>query len=332
MFARIERLTIALIFALLAAGGTLIAAQAQDVTPPAPGAQGSEQPCAVCHTEYQTTWQSGLHGQAGNDPVFVAAWEEQGKPGACLVCHVTGYDPATATWTADGVTCESCHGPANSNHPAEPMTVDRSPDLCGRCHSDTRFGWQDWQGSTHYQRGMDCAVCHDPHSASLKEIAAPEGAPAVNDASQLCINCHREVSMDFPYSQHHEQGVSCVQCHVEHLEDQNREPHSMPDHSFQASLKTCNTCHSDQMHSSTSEASVPTQGTTPPNGAETTPAAQEESTQSSPVTPDPSPVSPMGYAGLAGLVGLAAGMVLAPWLERFYHRVSKHHHEDDGHE
>ncbi len=329
MFTRFERFIIALMFALLAAGTTLIFANAQDVTPPASNAQEEEPPCAVCHTEFQTTWQAGLHGQAGDDPIFVAAWEEQGKPGACLVCHVTGYDPATATWKADGVTCEACHE-TPSEHPKEPSSVDRSPDLCGRCHSDTRFGWQDWQGSTHYQRGMDCAVCHDPHSASLKEIPSVRGEPSMQDASQLCINCHKEVSMEFPYSQHHEQGVSCVQCHVEHLEDQNREPHSMPDHSFQASLKTCNTCHADQMHSATSEASVPTEGTTPVAGTETTPT--EEAAADSPVTTEPSPVSPVGYAGLAGLVGLAAGMVLAPWLERFYHRVSKHHHEEESHE
>lgn len=330
MFARFERLLIALIFALLAAGGTLMVANAQDGTPPAAGAQGSDQPCAVCHTEYQTTWQAGLHGQAGNDPAFVQSWEEQGKPGACLVCHVTGYDPATATWTADGVTCESCHT-TPAEHPKEPATVDRSPDLCGRCHSDTRFGWQDWQGSTHYQRGMDCAVCHDPHSASLKQIPTAAGSPEMKDASQLCINCHKEVSMEFPYSQHHEKGVSCVQCHVEHLEEQNREPHSMPDHSFQASLKTCNTCHADQMHGATGEASVPAaEETTPAEGTETAPV--EEAAEGSPVTTEPSPVSPIGYAGLAGLVGLAAGMVLAPWLERFYHRVSKHQHEEEHHE
>lgn len=329
MFAQLERLTIALIFALLAAGATLMVANAQDVTPPVVGAQGDEEPCAVCHTEYQTTWQAGLHGQAGNDPVFVTAWEGQGKPGACLVCHVTGYDPATATWVADGVTCEACHT-TPAEHPKEPSSVDRSPDLCGRCHSDTRFGWQDWQGSTHYQRGMDCAVCHDPHSATLKEIPVAPGAPEIQDASQLCINCHKEVSMEFPYSQHHEQGVSCVQCHVEHLEDQAREPHSMPDHSFKASLQTCNTCHADQMHGATNEASVPTEAATPGETTEVVPT--EEAVVESPVTSEPSPVSPIGYAGLAGLVGLAAGMVLAPWLERFYHRVSKHHHEEESHE
>jgi hypothetical protein len=51
--------------------------------------------------------------------------------------------------------------------------------------------------------------------------------------------------------------------------------------------------------------------------------------EATPVTPQPTPVSPVGYAGLAGLVGLAGGMVLAPWLERFYHRVVKHEHNEE---
>jgi len=46
------------------------------------------------------------------------------------------------------------------------------------------------------------------------------------------------------------------------------------------------------------------------------------------VTPEPGPVSPVGFAGLAALIGLAAGMVLAPWLERFYHRAVKHDDEE----
>ena len=105
MFSRIERLLIALLFALLAAGITLVAAQAQDDTPPL---QEHNLNCGACHTEFQTTWMSGPHGHATDDPVFVDNWTAQGKPGACLVCHVTGYDPATATWkmkTAQRTAC-----------------------------------------------------------------------------------------------------------------------------------------------------------------------------------------------------------------------------------
>jgi hypothetical protein len=47
------------------------------------------------------------------------------------------------------------------------------------------------------------------------------------------------------------------------------------------------------------------------------------------VTPEPEPVSPMGFSALAGMIGLAGGMVLAPWLERWYRRTIKHQHEDD---
>ena len=58
--------------------------------------------------------------------------------------------------------------------------------------------------------------------------------------------------------------------------------------------------------------------TTVPN-AQTSLGAQDVELAS--VTPEPKPVSPVGFAGLAALIGLAAGMVLAPWLERFYHRA-----------
>jgi len=321
MISRIERLLIALLFALLAAGVTLMVVQAQEDDPPP---QEHTLKCAACHTEFETSWMSGPHGTAVSDPVFQEEWTAQGKPGACLVCHVTGYDPATATWKADGVTCEACHNPVPVDHPKSPMPIDRSTDLCGQCHSDTRFGWQEWKISTHYQRGMDCTVCHDPHSASLKQVASAQGeSPTYQDASELCITCHNEYSMDFPYSNHHQKGVSCVDCHVNHLENVDRVAHSVPDHSFNASLKSCNTCHADQMHQPGEAVQTETIGL-----VVTEPVAEEVELAS--VTPEPGPVSPLGFAGLAGLIGLAAGMVLAPWLERFYHRAAKHNDEETG--
>jgi hypothetical protein len=124
--------------------------------------------------------------------------------------------------------------------------------------------------------------------------------------------------MNFPYSIHNKEGVSCVDCHLEHLESTDHTPHTAPDHSFTASLQTCNKCHADQMHAD-APAVTATDGTSAPGQTvEPAPVAQ-----AAPVTPQPTPVSPVGYAGLAGLIGLAGGMVLAPWLERFYHRVVK---------
>lgn len=321
MTSRIERFLIAIMFALLAAGVTLIVASAQEGAPPPAQMSNSSPDCTVCHTEFQMTWQNGAHGQAGSDPIFLDQWTQQGKPGACLVCHTTGYDPATATFKADGVTCEACHGEAPADHPKSPMPIDHSTDLCGRCHSDTRFGWQDWKVSTHYQRGMDCTTCHDPHSAALKKISGPRVGETTDGVSALCINCHQEHSMEFPYTSHNQQGVTCVDCHVNHLENTEREAHSVPDHSFNASLKSCNTCHAQQMHSTTEAVG----GTSAPVSV-----LQAQEASLVPVTPEPDPVSPIGFSALAGLLGLAGGMVLAPWLERWYQRTVKHNREDDN--
>lgn len=127
--------------------------------------------------------------------------------------------------------------------------------------------------------------------------------------------------MNFPYTSHNKEGVSCVDCHVNHLEDTDRAAHSVPDHSFNASLDTCNTCHAEQMHNSADAASESTNAI---------PVPQTEDVQLASVTPQPNPVSPIGFSALAGLLGLAGGMVLAPWLERWYQRTIKHNREDDN--
>ena len=302
-----KRILTALVLALVTAGLTLFAASAQEGTPPV---EENKEDCASCHTDFQMTWEIGAHGQATKDPIFVEEWNKQGNPTACLTCHVTGYDPATSAWKADGVTCEACHKDDGGSHPDTPMSVDKTSNLCGTCHTNTRFGWAAWEGSTHYKNGMDCTNCHDPHSATVK---LGTGA----DASKLCITCHEEASMNFPYSEHSKQGVTCIDCHLGHLEAVNSSNiHQIPDHSFKASVQTCNSCHTDQMHGN-GETIAPKEDTSiavsAPAHDDPTPAVEMSS-----IVPEPTPVSPLGYAGLAILIGLAAGMVLAPWLERWY--------------
>jgi hypothetical protein len=48
------------------------------------------------------------------------------------------------------------------------------------------------------------------------------------------------------------------------------------------------------------------------------------------VTPEPEAVSPMGFSAMAGMIGLAGGMVLAPWLERWFRRAVKQNKEEDN--
>jgi len=151
MMPRIERLLIALMFALFAAGITLIVASAKDGRTDTPAQFTSD--CAACHTEAKTTWENGAHG------------------------------------TSEVVTCETCHGSPSTEHPNTPMPINRSPDLCIGCHADSRFGVEDWKASKHNQLGMECATCHDPHGATLRKAEGPGDAQVItDDVSQLCIN------------------------------------------------------------------------------------------------------------------------------------------------
>ncbi len=316
MFSRIEKILISLMFALLFAGVTLVAVSAQDGTPPPLQKENSD--CAACHADSQMSWQNGPHGHATDDPIFVSAWTDQGKPGACLNCHVTGYDKATGTWKEDGVTCAACHTDKGGEHPKTTMSVDSTPNTCGTCHTDTRFGLQAWEGSTHYQQGMDCSSCHDPHNASLKITINLKDPNPTKDASRLCISCHEEASMNFPYSTHNKEGITCIDCHLQHLENTITDIHRVADHSFKASVQTCTTCHADQMHAAGQVIATkenPNISALAPL-VEPTPAMELSSII-------PEPVSPLGYAGIAALIGLAAGMVLAPWLERWYQLLLK---------
>ncbi len=311
---RTERFVIAMILALICAGVSLIIAQAQGPQPAAPVVQATSD-CKTCHEDFYQQWQMGSHGQATIDQVFVDEWAKQGKPGACLVCHTTGYDATTGEYQAEGVSCQACHSPIPANHPTDNMPVDKSTDLCGRCHSNTQFALPNWQMSAHYQRNISCSVCHDPHATSLRAVA---GQNIADDPSALCMNCHKDYAADFTHSSHGEAGITCVNCHMKADKSTStfETAHKLPDHSFSPTLDTCSSCHARQMHSASDA-----------NAAQHTAenaAINPELNNVQPVAEEPQPVSPIGFAGVAGLLGLAAGMVFAPWLERTYDRINKH--------
>jgi predicted CXXCH cytochrome family protein len=329
---KLERFFLSLMFALLLAGVTLVVTQvsnAEAAPAPAPvslsAPQGTNPNCSGCHKDIYDVWQVSHHGQAGTDPIFTEAWNAQGQPGACLVCHDTGYDPATGTSTADGITCLACHGPMAANHPTDKMPIDPSPDLCGKCHSDPRFSTNNWKLSAHYQRDMTCSMCHDPHTAGMKSV---EGVQTSKDASDLCANCHKDAMQNFPTSKHAEAGVTCVNCHlgfnigISSSEMNFADAHKAPDHSFIPTLDTCNACHANQMHApgqAVAAAAILAEEV----GGTPTPQPTPVAIATPPVANQPAPVSPIGFAGLAALLGLAGGMVLSPWLERLYRHLSK---------
>jgi predicted CXXCH cytochrome family protein len=222
-----------------------------------------------------------------------------------MTCHTTGYDPDAGTWDQTGVGCSVCHDPSITNHPIEPMASDRSAELCGECHTETFF---EWQVSGHRQEDLDCVGCHDPHGTELKSY----------DASTLCATCHRTRASNFAHTAHSEQGLTCADCHLGPLAGDPGEGHAVRDHSFDVRLTTCNVCHAYQMHDPVEVHPEPNI----PNTEEAFASAEMVA-----IRDEPGPFNPIGFAILAGLVGMAAGMILTPWLERWYRHLNRSNSE-----
>ncbi len=287
------RLLVGLAFALpmMLVATALAVAEPQ----PAPLEQVTADNCQACHSKIHESWAAGAHSAAASNESFQAAWKEKGNDPACMSCHATGYDKVNQTWQAEGVTCVACH-PLNPNHPKESMPVDRTGKLCGTCHTEAYF---EWEASQHRSNNIACSACHDPHQANLKS----------SDPATLCATCHKDTSANFTHTAHSQQGLTCADCHLTQLTSDTIEGHAQRDHSFNVRLDTCNKCHSYQMHD-------PQQAMNVKPTAE--PVDAMAAVVTAPVSTEPQPVSPFGFALVAGLIGLAAGMVLAPWLERMY--------------
>lgn len=92
----------------------------------------------------------------------------------CVKCH----EENSATMADSkhvNMQCENCHGPG-IGHPRkiEKLPVDRSRDLCLRCHqylpypSSQRSALPGIDGKKHKKR-HECRRCHDPHHPDLED-------------------------------------------------------------------------------------------------------------------------------------------------------------------
>ena len=93
----------------------------------------------------------------------------------CAECHDEKAESIANSGHAV-IPCEDCHGAA-FNHPDDPekLTVDRSRDLCLRCHSELympsshRNDLPGIDPKTH-NAGIECAECHNPHHPNLEDM------------------------------------------------------------------------------------------------------------------------------------------------------------------
>jgi predicted CXXCH cytochrome family protein len=98
----------------------------------------------------------------------------------CQDCHPEEYEKIVNSKHAMNQ-CENCHGPAYM-HPdeVEKLTIDRSRDLCLRCHAELSYRPTAYaelpsgpielimQNPEEHNPGEECVLCHDPHAADFK--------------------------------------------------------------------------------------------------------------------------------------------------------------------
>ena len=327
----------ALTIALFIAAASLIVASAQTQTPPPAAASGSSDSCASCHPEYYAAWKSGSHSKTRTEHVMQEASNcvachkgiqngdmstQTGSatnlttpiPGqtmesnTCTKCHVTGFNASTGKWREDGVACEACHSPIPANHPEQDVPVNKSTDVCRNCHTEARFGWDQWKESVHFQNNIVCTTCHDAHSTSFKLSNLSD-----SDASALCRNCHKDVATDAQHSAHSNAGVTCIMCHLGSKKGPD-EFHQVPDHSFEPKIETCNGCHAKEIHGAAPTTIAQRPENTPTavviSTATVTPKV-ENITPKLPLSETPTQANVAGFIGMAAVLGLAGGLVFS---------------------
>jgi len=210
-----------------------IAELSQEGSPMAEG-----QDCQSCHVNVSAAWEGSPHDLAYSDPIFQDRWKVLGQPDECLVCHTTGYQATSGEFSAEGVTCEACHGQIVDGHPPAVMPIHSDTEFCGTCHPIT-LG--EWRLTGHSTTGVGCTNCHEPHSQHA----------LYENRDEMCVNCHKDDMGEHMNDVHIQKGIGCFDCHALVIP-----PDVPPDdglvptgHTFTITPATCVACHTDTLKS-----------------------------------------------------------------------------------
>jgi predicted CXXCH cytochrome family protein len=293
-----------LVFLLCMALGALLsqtqpaqAADTKSANPQTTTYAGSDS-CKQCHEDLHTEWQETRHAHAFSSPIFQRDWTKDGSKAACLECHTTGYDPDTGTYTQEGVSCESCHGPFQPGHPTTLMPVTPNEDLCATCHKNTT---DEWRASAHGQNGIQCQACHNPHAQK----------PMAATVTELCTNCHKERGSSFTHGTHASAGLECSNCHMYTTPRMNDPIGGLvpTGHTFAVGSDACIGCHQDTVHTRDEIVKLTGQITQTTNTADIVSLEEKVSEQEQTIAGLKSASTVRLYTGLAqgAIVGLITG-------------------------
>lgn len=151
-------------------------------------------------------------------------WEQRPWNKYCGGCHATGVDIEKNTFVEPRVGCEACHGPG-SHHVALPekavfdkrLTIVNPSQLptafrtqiCGSCHSrgeSIKVEGAKW--SVGYQPGRALGRYFKTNNYDHKDIKSTY--------SEQFAKGHGQQYIEWLYSRHSKEGVTCTSCHYVH--------------------------------------------------------------------------------------------------------------------
>jgi predicted CXXCH cytochrome family protein len=205
--------------------------------------------CMGCHPEQYEGWTQTRHAQAAgmteegtfwvsdpDDPSRnrgdLDAWKD-----SCANCHVLNWDAETKTFEFSetdpekglNIQCEECHGPGMT------MEVDRTPQLCEECHTDSHSQVADY-------------YVNDGHSASYDTLQTSDHA---GDSCLHCMTTQAFLGDEVAYGDEGLTSISCVVCHDLHAGEHETMLRTEEEQDL------CGECHIGSHHPQSEEAVYP---------------------------------------------------------------------------
>lgn len=172
--------------------------------------QAASSYCEVCHTfKFDFKSQAELFAALGNPPELRKHTVNKGI--TCEECHGAGAHLYGARGAGMPSNCERCHqrfawnkDEAEKNPKAQFSSFFKSK--CPACGTE---GSQSYY-TEHYQKGMRCGTCHDPHEVTQNDWKDPYTVPGLR---KQCQDCHTTQAGFFTQNQFH--GTHrCSSCHM----------------------------------------------------------------------------------------------------------------------
>ncbi len=172
--------------------------------------EGGAQGCESCHGPGKAHVEGG--GDKSKIFTFAGATPKAASQ-RCLSCHEYGEEHSNflrSAHSANDVSCTDCHSPHHAKE-SRSLLVQKQPDLCFRCHTETR---QDFERPFRHrvEQGLiQCSDCHNEHGGFLTKQLRSTAAQ-----DQVCFKCHADKAGPFAFEHQPVKTEGCVACHQPH--------------------------------------------------------------------------------------------------------------------